>query len=134
MSIINLIDMFSLLKRKQQFFHNFSSGLLVDNFDDTKQNFASMTKRHRREKVVDYIMPSLSKPKQPAVVVLSCSNRRSPLSLLHPPLMRNVPSGVYPANLSFHRAFNSLSNECFFISNLKEEMEDHQSLSSNVVA
>ena len=33
--------------------------LLIDNFDDTRQNFAS-TKSHRQGKVIDYILPRLS--------------------------------------------------------------------------
>ena len=34
--------------------------LLIVNFDDTRQNFASTANSHRREKVVDYILPCLS--------------------------------------------------------------------------
>ena len=36
------------------------SQLLIDNFDDTRQNLASMAKSHRWEKVIDNILSRLS--------------------------------------------------------------------------
>ena len=65
LSISKSVDAFSLLKRKnvlitfccrQQFFQQF----LVNNFDDTRPNFASRDKRSSTKKVVDYILPRLS--------------------------------------------------------------------------
>ena len=63
---------------------------------------------------------------QPAVVVVSRSNRRNPLSLLRSPLVRSYKS--------FERVFpNKQSDrfECKQISFWKQEMRDHPSLSSN---
>ena len=49
--------------------------------------------------------------KQPAVVVVSYSNRRSPLSLLRQPLARSIPLGVPfcksfdPSDAPFYKSF-----------------------------
>ena len=65
LSISKSVDAFSLLKHinvlitfccRQHFFQQF----LVNNFDDTRPDFASTDKRSSTKKVVDYILPRLS--------------------------------------------------------------------------
>ena len=82
--------------------------------------------------------------KQPAVAMVSSSDRRSPLLLFVRCWQEVFHWALHSENLLFHRAFHfmNLSNMSFFCkqSNLfecyqmKEEMGDHPALLSNAVA